>query len=133
MPEPATRKLNGFTLLEMLIVVAIISIVSAIAIPGLVSSQMAADEAAAIMDIRAAQSERGDSVGKPFSCPSPPGSFSTTKAGYVRGCTAGVYLATPDGSGRTGVQGFGGDATGRICYTEDGTIPNMVVSCSVLK
>jgi prepilin-type N-terminal cleavage/methylation domain-containing protein len=123
----------GFTLIEMLIVVAIVLVLCAIAIPGVLSSRVAAQEASAIEDIHAAQSERGDRVGAPFNCPSPPDRFSTTKSGYIRGCTVGVYWATPAVQGKTGVRGFGGDYTGRICFTTDGTIPNMAGHCQVLK
>ena len=47
----------------------------------------------------------------------PPTSFSTTKSGSVRGCTAGVYWATPAVQAKTGVRGFGGDAAGRAFAT----------------
>ena len=44
---------KGFTLIELMIVVAIILIIAAIAIPGYLSSKMAANEASAIHSIRA--------------------------------------------------------------------------------
>jgi type IV pilus assembly protein PilA len=44
-----------------------------------------------------------------------PGTASTT-------CVVGyVYGATPINPGQTGVRGFGGDASGLICYDPDGT------------
>jgi prepilin-type N-terminal cleavage/methylation domain-containing protein len=46
------RKAKGFSLIELLIVVAIILIIAAIAIPNLVKSKMAANEAAAVGSIR---------------------------------------------------------------------------------
>jgi type IV pilus assembly protein PilA len=34
-----------------------------------------------------------------------------------------VYLASPVTQGQTGVRGFGGDASGVLCFTADGTAP----------
>ena len=48
-----SRKNSGFSLIELLIVVAIILIIAAIAIPGFLRSKMAANEASAAESLRA--------------------------------------------------------------------------------
>ncbi len=46
------RKQKGFSLIELLIVVAVILVIAAIAIPNLIRSRMAADEASAVASLR---------------------------------------------------------------------------------
>ena len=44
-----------------------------------------------------------------------------------------TYLATPVALGQTGVRGFAGDSSGRVCYTGDGTPPTMSNTCAAIQ
>ena len=124
----ASAENEGFTLVEILIAVAIIGIIAAIAIPVMSRARISANEAAAIGDLRAVLS-----TARGINCASPNPNFMTTKSGYDRGCTPGSsYWLTPQVPGKTGVRGFAGDAYGRICSTPDGTVPTMP-NCTTLR
>jgi type IV pilus assembly protein PilA len=72
------------------------------------------------------------------------------KSGYARSFSAGmappglstaisspsstssyVYLATPVSQGQTGVRGFGGDSSGIICFSTNGSVPATTGSVSL--
>ena len=124
------QKNRGFTLIEILIVVAIIGIIAAIAIPMIRRARMSANEAAALGDLRAALSA---GMGRGITCASPQPTFSETKSGYIQTCTPSTsYSVVPISPGKTGVRAFAGDQYGRICVSDDGTAPTMP-NCTTLK
>lgn len=137
----------------LLVVVAIIGIVAAIAIPSLLRARVAANEAAAIGDLRTvisaemayAQASGGvygtlECLRSPKRClpayqgPSflSPELTKSQKSGYSRTFQlppdqgSFVYVVVPMVPGQTGVRGFCGDAKGIICFTSSGRAPDVV-------
>jgi len=132
------RNKHGFTLIELMIVVAIIAIIAAIAIPNLLRSRMQTNMSAAVSNLRAingaqtafhsANSRYGatfDELTTPAS--GPPfldGDWATTKSGYdflMAGAnTSYTANADPAEMDVTGDRGFFTDQSGVIRFVIGG-------------
>jgi type IV pilus assembly protein PilA len=117
---------KGFSLIELLIVVAIILIISAIAIPNLLRSRIAANEASAVGSIRTINasavmySATFTSVGFPPSLAAMGGTASGCAATSTQACLLDEVLASGTKSGYTFVWTGDGN-TPSVGYTINGT------------
>jgi prepilin-type N-terminal cleavage/methylation domain-containing protein len=141
---------KGFSLIELLIVVAIILIIAAIAIPNLLRARMAANEASAVGSLRTINtaavtySSTYPNIGYPGTLaamgPSSSASSSSadlidsvlaagTKSGYVFAFTGGsntpstgyTVTANPISTGTSGQRGFYTDQSGVIRFVVTGS------------
>ena len=83
------KKKNGFSLIELLIVVAIILIIAAIAIPNLLKSRMAANESSAVGSVRTLNTAQ---VTYQTGCPATGFAGAIISLNTGGGCLAGVGI-----------------------------------------
>src|ERR1700722_10383180 len=128
---------KGFSLIELLIVVAIILIIAAIAIPNLLRARMAANEASAVGSLRtintaAVSFNSTYQDGFPPTLPTLAGAL-----GAAACCTAGFVdgyevSAVPVSPGTTGQRSFCSDQSGVIRYNSTGTAAATEAACQAL-
>jgi type IV pilus assembly protein PilA len=136
-PPGRQHRQRGFSLIELLIVVAIILIIAAIAIPNLLNAKIAANEAAATCGL----SVLIDNIIANLPSQKSGFSFAYTPVGTpvtaVPGCSApgsNAYLvtATPITEFVTGIRSFCSDEPGTIHFDTTGTTAGTQNACEAL-
>ena len=138
------KRQEGFTLIELMIVVAIIAIIAAIAIPSLLNARKAGNEASAISSLRTLTTV-SEQYRTRFQTYPTGGLTALQGAGYIdsvlgAGTKSGYDFAyasaantwscsaTPDTATTTGDRGFFVDQSGVIRFTADGSVPTSTSS-----
>ena len=114
------RRQNGFSLIELLIVVAIILIIAAIAIPNLISSRMSANEASAVQSMRTIQSAE-----TAYALTYPVQGFSSSLSALGDGGASPCSASSTQACLIDGVLASGTKSGYTITWAGDGLIPSV--------
>jgi len=115
---------SGFTLIEMLVVVAVIAIITAITVPGLLRARLSGNEASAIGSVRTMSSAQTT-----FSASCGGGGFGGTLPALATAPAGGVPFIPPDlGSGRKSGYTFTNAGSGANVLARGSTCNNVAAS-----
>jgi prepilin-type N-terminal cleavage/methylation domain-containing protein len=114
------RKQAGFSLIELLIVVAIILIIAAIALPNLMVARMSANEASAVQSLRTIQSAE-----TAYATTFPAVGFSATLADLSGGTGAGCTATPAQACLIDAILASGNKSGYVISWTGDGLTPSV--------